>query len=38
MASLLAKKLGVKVKFVVIDWDTKEWNLSQRTLMLYGTV
>ena len=32
MASLLAKKLGVKVKFVVIDWDTKAMELKSKNI------
>lgn len=32
MASLLAEKLGVKVKFVVIDWDTKAMELDSKNL------
>lgn len=32
MASLLAEKLGVTVKFVVIDWDTKAMELDSKNL------
>ena len=32
MASLLAKKLGVKVKFVVVDWDTKAMELDSKNI------
>lgn len=32
MASLLAKKLGVKVKFVVVDWDTKAMELESKNI------
>lgn len=32
MASLLAEKLGVKVKFVVIDWDTKAMELDSKNI------
>lgn len=32
MASLLAEKLGVKVKFVVIDWDTKAMELESKNI------
>ena len=32
MASLLAEKLGVEVKFVVIDWDTKAMELDSKNL------
>ena len=32
MASLLAKKLGVKVKFVVVDWDTKVMELDSKNI------
>ena len=32
MASLLAEKLGVKVKFVVIDWDSKTMELKSKNI------
>ena len=32
MASLLAEKLGVEVKFVVIDWDTKAMELESKNI------
>ena len=32
MASLLAKKMGVKVKFVEIDWDTKAMELDSKNI------
>ena len=32
MASLLAEKLGVKVKFVVIDWDSKAMELDSKNI------
>lgn len=32
MASLLAEKLGVEVKFVVIDWDTKTMELEAKNI------
>ena len=32
MASLLAEKLGVKVKFVEIDWDTKAMELDSKNI------
>ncbi len=32
MATLLAEKLGVKVKFVVIDWDTKAMELESKNI------
>ena len=32
MASLVAEKLGVKVKFVEIDWDTKAMELDSKNI------
>ena len=32
MAKLVAQKLGVKVQFVVIDWDTKVMELNSKNL------
>lgn len=32
MAKLLAEKLGVEVKFVVIDWDTKAMELESKNI------
>jgi polar amino acid transport system substrate-binding protein len=32
MASLLAKKLGVEVKFVIIDWDSKLMELDSKNI------
>ena len=32
MAKLVAEKLGVEVKFVVIDWDTKLMELNSKNI------
>ena len=32
LAKALAKKLGVKVKFVVINWDTKTMELDSKKI------